>query len=98
VGAKLKESDFNECKYLEDAQFSLGALLKANELPFSEVSSTDYINLLVRHRSRIETLHKGDPQRLQPLLKKSKYEYDELMQRLKEKEFAKTGGEQPKAR
>jgi uncharacterized protein YjbI with pentapeptide repeats len=96
VGAKLKESRFKECKYLEDAQFSFAALLKADELPFSEVSRTDYINLLVRHRSEIETLHKGDPQRLQPLLNKSEYEYDELMQRLKEKQFAKTGGQQPK--
>jgi hypothetical protein len=98
VGAKLKGSHFKDCKYLEDARFSLGALLKANELPFSAVSSTDYINLLVAHRSRIETLYKGDPQRLQPLLNKSKYKYDELMQRLKEKDFPKTGGEQPKAR
>lgn len=98
VGAKLKGSQFKKCKYLEDAQFSFAALLKADELPFSEVSSKDYINLLVRHRSEIETLYKGDPQRLQLLLNKSEYEYDELMQRLKEKEFAKTGGEQTKAK
>ncbi len=92
VGAKLNKVQFKECKHIEDAQFSLEALLKADELPFSEISRTDYVNLLVRYRSEIENVNKGDSKRLQALLKKTEYEYDELIGRLKKKETALNKG------
>jgi len=84
--AKLEAASFSDCQNLSDALFSLADLLLLDQPPFSHVMRTDYINLLVPHKDNLILLNSQNPQGLEALLKKTEYEFDELIERLVQKE------------
>ena len=67
--AKLDGVDFGGAEHLEDALFSFGALLKADQPPFSTLANEVHIELLARHVEKLRGAREDDA-RIERLLKK----------------------------
>ena len=84
VGAYLRDVKFLHCRNLEDAVFSLHALLKADQAPFASIPADDYLKLLVPHIEELQLKNDEDADSLKALLTKTERDYGQLIKELKQ--------------
>ena len=90
IGANLKGVKFQNCRNLNDAVFSLNALLNADTDPFKDIPDHVYLELLVPHLEELKKRHDTNADRLKAVLMKVNMDYKKLLKDLHKKRLQQT--------
>ncbi|MEE9344157.1 MAG: pentapeptide repeat-containing protein [Methylococcales bacterium] len=70
--AHIMGVNFDQCKSIEKAKFSMNQLLQADTEPFKSVSTDKYLSLLMKYEERLAEIHEKNAQHLKQVYSKLK--------------------------